>query len=156
MNLRECIGFPGYFVTDDGRVFSSFRTGNADLRELRQETTRLGYKRANIGGRGKRAYIHRLVLEAFVGHPPSPSHQCMHLNGIRDDNRVENLAWGTASENQIGTLSDNLNVKLTKADVVEIRELLQQGISVGKIAQDFGVSSGNISAIKSRRSWNHI
>ena len=42
-------------------------------------------------------YVHRLVLEAFVG-PCPPGQQCRHLNGIPTDNRLENLAWGTPSE----------------------------------------------------------
>jgi hypothetical protein len=42
-------------------------------------------------------YLHHLVLEAFVG-PRPPGMQCRHINGDSLDNRLENLAWGTASE----------------------------------------------------------
>jgi hypothetical protein len=43
--------------------------------------------------------LHRLVCEAF--HGPSPFHKAvvMHLNENSDDNRPENLAWGTQKEN---------------------------------------------------------
>ena len=42
--------------------------------------------------------LHRLVCEAF--HGPSPFHKAvvMHLNENSDDNRPENLAWGTQKE----------------------------------------------------------
>ena len=42
--------------------------------------------------------VHRLVLEAFVGPRPEGM-VARHLNGDPGDNRLENLAWGTQSEN---------------------------------------------------------
>lgn len=44
-------------------------------------------------------YVHRLVLEAFVG-PCPPGMECRHLNGDSGDNHLRNLQWGTPSENQ--------------------------------------------------------
>jgi hypothetical protein len=43
-------------------------------------------------------YVHRLVLEAFVG-PCPPGMEACHNNGIRDDNRLENLRWDTRVNN---------------------------------------------------------
>lgn len=43
-------------------------------------------------------FIHRLVLLAFVG-TPDEGQECCHNNGIPDDNRLENLRWGTRAEN---------------------------------------------------------
>jgi hypothetical protein len=43
--------------------------------------------------------VHRLLCIAFHGDPPTPTHQARHLNGVRTDNRVDNLAWGTPSQN---------------------------------------------------------
>jgi hypothetical protein len=59
-----------------------------------------GYLRAVvvIEGKKRNCQIHRLVLEAFVG-PCPPGHLCRHLNGVPDDNRLKNLAWGTPQEN---------------------------------------------------------
>ncbi len=51
------------------------------------------------GGTRDRRYVHELVLTTFVG--PRPDGMLVrHLNDIPTDNRLENLAWGTKSENQ--------------------------------------------------------
>lgn len=49
--------------------------------------------------RNCRVRVNILMLEAFVG-PCPPGWQCRHLNDVPDDNRLENLKWGTPPENR--------------------------------------------------------
>ena len=51
-------------------------------------------------GKGKQVTIHRLVAEAFIPNPIEKT-EINHINGIRDDDRVENLEWVNRSENQL-------------------------------------------------------
>ena len=45
-------------------------------------------------------YIHRIVLETFVGEAPAGMQAC-HWNDDKEDNRLENLRWGTPNENML-------------------------------------------------------
>lgn len=98
-----------YEVSSSGRVRSldrvvlrsdgTERRKQGQLRQLR--TNRDGYLCINLfrPGHEQRYLVHRLVLAAFRGPPPVDRPVCRHLNGIRDDNRLDNLAWGTWTEN---------------------------------------------------------
>lgn len=67
---------------------------------------RTGYKMVPLSKNGvvKRIAVHRLVALAFHG-VPDPSHVCCHNNGIRTDNRAENLRWDTRSGNELDKLA---------------------------------------------------
>lgn len=59
-----------------------------------------GYRRVKLSKDGivSMKQVHRLVLAAFVPNPYQKP-QVNHINGVRHDNRVENLEWVTHSEN---------------------------------------------------------
>ncbi len=94
---RPIPGFVGkYEVSNLGRV-RSFVRGPRLLSTWTEKT--FGYKKVRIGGRGHNSrYVHQFVLEAFAGPRPDGM-VARHLNGDPTDNRPENLAWGTQSEN---------------------------------------------------------
>ena len=109
--------------------------------------------------------IHHLVLETFM-RSRKGKEECNHLNGIKTDNRLENLEWVTHSENckhkyrVLGyeTLHGerNGNSRLTEKDVLEIRKLCKQGCSQRKIAKLFHVCKTTIQYINNRKLWKHI
>lgn len=62
---------------------------------------------------GKVCYVHRVVLTAFVGPCPDGMEGC-HNNGNPTDNRLENLRWGTRSENSRDTVRHGRNLNSQK------------------------------------------
>jgi hypothetical protein len=84
-----------YEVSDQGRVRSFQRYPQGRI--LRPGRMPSGHLSVALG-RGNSQCVHKLVLLAFVGAAPD-KHECRHLNGDPADNRLENLCWGTRSEN---------------------------------------------------------
>lgn len=84
--------FPVYYVSNLGRVANT-STG----RILRPRKSGKGYRSVCLGAGNYRA-IHRLVAIAF--HPnPKGLPQVNHLDGVKSNNRSDNLAWASSNEN---------------------------------------------------------
>lgn len=94
-------GYEGlYMVSDQGRVMGApKRTHYGHVLALCKKRT--GYVHVCLTKDGKKRYfaVHRLVASAFVGNPEHKP-EVNHLNGLRFDNRAENLEWVTRSENE--------------------------------------------------------
>ena len=94
---RDIAGYEGlYQVSNCGRVKSFYRGG----RILKQSLKR-GYMFVELylNTNGKIHIVHRLVAQAFIPNPLNKL-EVNHINGIKTDNRVENLEWVTRSENE--------------------------------------------------------
>lgn len=112
-----------YEVSNTGRIRSIDRTVTAGGRGgtvfIRGIERRLlvdgdGYLRVGLRYDGdskkqRTVRVHRIVCEAFHGPRPSPKHEVRHVNGIKTDNRPENLAWGTRVENMRDLVSHGMH-----------------------------------------------
>lgn len=94
-------GFPEHYVTDNGDVYSrNYRgTGRIKKLSLRMRGQYLTTELPKRDNKKNIKQVHRLVAETFIPNPQNKP-QVNHKNGIKTDNRVENLEWVTASENQ--------------------------------------------------------
>lgn len=108
MRLREIEGFDGYFVKEDGTVWSTLGQGNrrngktCELRQIKGRATKKGYLRVCIRNcstnRRTDKYIHRLVAEAFVENLDNKN-IVNHIDNNRQNNHYNNLEWVTQKEN---------------------------------------------------------
>ncbi len=127
------LGFPWYRVGTDGSVWSKH---GGNWKRLKQYTNHCEYLAIMLWTEDKQKYIfaHRLVLIAFSGPRPDGM-ESRHLDGNRQNNSVENLAWGDKREqwqdrrrhgySHCGT--GNPNSKLSDDTVREIRRLHSAG-----------------------------
>ena len=112
--------------------------------------------RATIDGKRLHTGAHRLVWQHFKGDIPA-GHEVNHKNGLKDDNRPDNLTCGTAGENlehaHGGGLKDqhgqrNPAAKLSDNEVARIRlAYAQGGYTQAQLAAKFGVTHQAISKL---------
>lgn len=175
---KAVVGFEGiYEVSNLGRVRSLERRIfiSASARSQgywRRQRARLlqpapddkGYQHLTLwkDHESRQTAVHVLVLEAFVGPRPVGSYGC-HRNGNPRTNKLDNLYWGTPTENSAdkrrhGTHRQGSAIpwaRLTEADVRRIRSLKGK-VSQQKLASEYGVRQNQISRVMNGQRWRHI
>lgn len=119
-------------------------------------------------GRGRKFQkwfaVSHLVLEAFVESRPEGM-ECCHNDGVRNNDKLENLRWDTPSNNQQdrkkhGTDQygeNNARSKLTNEIVLEIRRQYATGNFTQRfLARKFGISDMSMCNIVNRKQWKHL
>lgn len=116
-------------------------------------------------GNHKSASLHSVVCEAFHGRRP-PGMQVNHKNGVKDDNRADNLEWVTPSQNtrhRFDVLKrankrgeEHPHAQFTERDVLDIRARRAAGETCRQIAEALARNLSSVKAIASRRLWRHV
>ncbi len=164
-----------YYATDKGEIFAveRFYLGKTKRTIKAKKPTvgpdEDGYQKVHvydpISKKRKRVSVHRLVLLAFQPIENSSELMVNHKNGIRHDNRLENLEWCDNSHNlrhaySMGTKSargsNNGQAILNEENVREIKKLLRNNVHPKNIFKNFGVSISTIKQIKNGYNWTHI
>lgn len=160
-------GFPGYQVSDRGRVQTRrHRNGlpAPDWRDLTPVPDGKGYPQVRLyrpGEKPRWVFVSRLVLEAFAG-PCPPGTVARHVTDPAPTNcHLWNLAWGTQADNcrdkeRHGTAQKgekHPRAKLTMVSVVQIRKRVAAGESIAAVHRDYpGITYSTLySAV---RGWN--
>ena len=156
----------GYQVSNKGNVksLSYSRTGKEGI--LKLCLCSMGYPMVSLGinGKMKSKRVHRIVAETFISNPEGKPN-INHINGIKTDNRMENLEWCTQKENVHHSEKNGLakhargekagRSKITKADAMEIK-YGHQGMKQRDIAEIYGVSQSHVCRIRLGKLWGHI
>ena len=75
---------------------------------LKANINKNGYKYVNLHNKKKQAYkIHRLVAQTFIPNQENKP-QVNHIDGNKENNRVDNLEWVTGKENIRHAYKNNL------------------------------------------------
>ncbi len=116
--------------------------------EVAQARSAIKYAYVTLGQKNKQVgcYVHRLVLEAFVGPCPEGM-RSRRKNGDPLDNALSNLEWDThCGERQC-------NSKLTE---VAVREIRSSPMGDRMFAEKFGVSITAVSLARRGKAWKHL
>lgn len=151
-------GHHGYWVNKKGDVLG--RRGK--IRKTRLSSS--GYSHITITSSGvtETLQVHRLVAEAFIPKIKG-KYLINHKNGIKHDNRVENLEWATHKENsrhavETGLFSPKRGVEVKNAKLTEeqVRQIFLSNKSNTELSNKFNVARITIQKIKTRQNWTHI
>lgn len=172
---KDVPGWKSYYeVSDAGNVRSLPRTikrrkygrlfdVNWSGKPLKPAKTGNGYLFLNFGRSGESTFflVHRLVAMAFL--PPQEGlPNVNHKNGIKADNRVDNLEWSNKSHNAHHAIATGLSkehsethhsAKLKNSDIPKIRSSTLSYMKLGKI---YGVSGTAIQHIKEGKVWRQV
>ena len=137
-------GKNNYLVSDDGRVFNGL-TG----KEIKQAiSSGNGYLKVILHGENgikKTVSTHRLVAQAFVD---GDGDEVNHINGVKTDNRAENLEWCTRNQNLLHAYKTGLmpNYAVHKAVVAKSNtdKTEKRFSSIYQAARALKISQGNI------------
>jgi hypothetical protein len=165
--------FPNYLVDENGVVVSLFRGKWRILKQSLNHKGPKGYFIIQLGAKNYRL-VHRLVIEVFYG---SSEFNVNHKNGIKTDNRLENLEYCTAKENtqhawdiglcesirdkakQTGLASFGEKNGMSKISDITAAQILAHrntGVTQRATASIFGVSREHVRDIWSGRRRKHL
>lgn len=155
--VRSCRA-AGYWVSDTGRIFSSVRSRSTgrrkELRQRRRGPRGRWFVYLAIDGKPTAVLVHHMVLDAFK-RPRRGRELGRHLDDDPDNNRADNLEWGTVLDNAADRKRNggypgggaHHGAKLTDAQAADARRRRDAGERVVDLRRRFGISIAQMEAL---------
>jgi hypothetical protein len=110
-------------------------------------------------GKTKLMSVHRLMLIAFVGD--NPDMFACHNNGIKNDNRLENLRWDTPKNNTFDRVKHGTDLcgerhARSKLNDETVKMIRNDNRSAAELSRVLGVSDVCVLNVKNRNTWKHV
>lgn len=138
---KDIPGLSGYKANKDGQIL------NAKKKRIMAGSYRHGYLRVSI--KDKNYSVHVLIYKTFVGDIPE-NMVIDHINGIRDDNRLENLRCVTQSENMYNAQKNGHKMQRPVAQYDLNGNFIKEYPSCSAAARELGVTPSAISSAANR------
>lgn len=168
--FKDITDYEPYQISNFGRVLNK-----ATGKFIKPAISQFGYHRVKLFQNRKRTYhsVHRLVALYFIDNPNGYP-LVLHNNNIPYDNRVENLLWGTSSDNNIQAIKEgrrkskigvkrpdqsgenNPRAHFTNLQILVVRDAVKNGHSLTKIGRYFKTTKGTIWKIKAGYSYASV
>ncbi len=152
---KDIPGYEGLYQISNSGLIKTLKKNKEYLKKGIENSR--GYLQFRLIGNNKKTVkLHRLVALAFIPNPENKP--CVnHINGIKTDNRVENLEWVTHKENQIHAVKNNLinspkgikNIN-SKLDDEKVINIIKSELSDKELAFIYGVNRQSINSIRNR------
>jgi len=165
-DLGEFKDIPGtgglYRISQNGEVISKRRRSLPDgywvLLRICKSRNAHPFNRVSVyfdgDSKSKICQVSRLVLEAWVGPPPTKTSIAAHRNGVSDDDRLENLLWAEqkdVSHGQIcrGSWAHGERVGSSRHSLQQVEAarkiVIEYGVSANLLAEALGVAQPRVS-----------
>ena len=170
---KDIEGYEGlYQVSNFGRVKSLKRMVNhpkgvqrtVNERIIKSNFDKYGYLQVCLSKNGLKSFrVHRLVCSAFHKNYENKP-QVNHKDGIKTNNRPENLEWVFQSENEKHAHNTglkcfkgekSLNSKLTEKQARDIKYNYKD-LSLTDISNIYNIAKSTVSLIRNGKRWAHI
>ena len=158
---RECPGYPGYRVSDMGRI----AYGDVLLTQTVNGRGYMQVKMWNRSGERRSERVHRFVAICFLDNPEGKP-EVNHKNGRKSDNWKDNLEWSTGRENVQHAVQNGLvqrrkgashhMAKHPEATIRQACQMLADGSSTSEVAEATGLKRAYVYSILTKKVWRSV